>query len=80
MRMLDAEKQTRLYDVQLYLTPEEARELRENLEKLLRNPDAKEHAHLISDGGEMSFSLMTQAKLQDMSAYTAAERKLFGKK
>ena len=80
MRILDTEKQARLYEVQLYLTPDEAADLRDKLDVLLRKPDANAHEHLITDGAEMSFSLITPAKLKDMSGYTAAEHKLFGKK
>ncbi len=77
MRILDGESQVPLHEVQLYLTPEEASEFRAKLEQLLKNPDANEHEHLISDGREVSFSIITPAKLKNLSRYSSAEQKMF---
>ena len=46
MRLLDGEKQVPLWNVQLYLTPTEASELVAALNKLLVDPEAKEHEHV----------------------------------
>ena len=80
MRILDGEKQVPLHEVQLYLSPEEASELRNKLERLLQAPEANEHEHLISDGREMSFSIITPTKLKDLTRYSSAEQKMFNAK
>jgi hypothetical protein len=67
MRMLDAERQQSVRNLQLYLRPTEARKLREALEVLLRDPEANEHRHIIDDGWDLSFSLFTDTKLRDTS-------------
>jgi hypothetical protein len=78
VRMLDSEGDRSVYQLQLYLTPSEARELRALLDELLLNPEANEHRHLFSEdsGREISFSLITPTKLRDLSGYTAAEQRL----
>ena len=79
MRMLDPEGDRSVYQLQLYLTPGEARELRKALDSLLVDPEANEHKHIFSEdsGRELSLSVVTPAKLRDTSGYTAAERRLF---
>ena len=80
MHILDGEKQTPLNEVQFYLTPEEAIELREKLDTLLKDAEANEHEHIISGDREISFSLITPTKLKNLSGYSAAERKMFERK
>ena len=82
MRLLDGEKQVPLWNVQLYLTPAEASELVAALNKLLVDPEAKEHEHVLSreSGREISVSLVTLTKLNDLSGYTPPERKMFQEK
>ncbi len=67
MRFLDAEGKSDLRNLQLYLTPTEAREMVEQLSTLLDDPDAFEHFHVFSDDGgwELSCSLVTARKLSD---------------
>jgi hypothetical protein len=79
MRLLDGEKQVALWNVQIYLTPAEAKELVARLNKLLVDPEANEHEHVLStdSGREISVSLITPTKLKDLSGYTSAERKMF---
>jgi hypothetical protein len=79
MRLLDGEEQVPLWNVQLYLTPAEASELVAALNKLLADPEANEHEHVLSreSGREISVSLVTPTKLSDLSGYTPAERKMF---
>ena len=57
----------------------EAQELVRELNELLREPEANEHFHLFSKdgGGELSVSIVTQAKLTQ-GGYTAEEREAFG--
>jgi hypothetical protein len=77
--MLDAEGDRSVYQLQLYLTPAEARELRTALDSLLVDPEANEHRHVLAEdsGRELSLSLVTPAKLRDTTGYTAAEQRLF---
>jgi hypothetical protein len=79
VRMLDVEADRSVYQLQLYLTPGEARELRTALDELLVNPETNEHRHLFAEdsGREISFSLVTPTKLRDLSGYTVAEQRLF---
>ena len=80
MYILDGDKQTPLHHVQFYLTPAEAIDLREKLASLLKDVETNEHEHIISGGREISFSLITPTKLENLSDYSAAERKMFGVK
>ena len=79
MRFLNGDEQTALRNVQAYFTPDEAVELCSALSKLLANPEANNHEHVFSKDGsrEISVSLITSAKLQDLSGYSAAEQKMF---
>jgi hypothetical protein len=76
--MFDVEKQTAVPVLQLYLTPDEAMRFRDELNKLLDDPEAKEQAHI--DGGDargdLSFSIITPKKLANMEAYSALEQRL----
>ena len=60
-------------------TPGEAEELVKLLSGLLEAPELNDHEHLFSqDGGcEISFSILTNAKLANPTAYTERERQLF---
>lgn len=71
-----------LWNIQIYLTPAEARELVAGLNKLLVDPEANEHEHVLSTerGREISVSLTTSTKLKDLSGYISAERKMFDEK
>lgn len=77
MRMLDVEKKQSVRLLQLYLTPAEAREMRQQLERLLADPEADNHFHLPLDDStrEISCSIVTPRKLRDL-AYTPLEKKV----
>lgn len=77
LRMLDAERRQAVSSLQLYLTPEEARELRDQLDALLEDPEAAEHFHIESSDGnrEFSCSLLTKRKLSE-GRYTKLEREV----
>ena len=79
MRMLDAERQQSVRTLQLYLRTTEAKKLRATLDRLLADPEANEHEHILDeDGGwDLSLSLLTDSKLSDMAGYTERERRLF---
>ncbi len=74
MRFLDADGTSNVRNLQLYLTPAEAKEIVQQLTTLLSDPEAEEHFHVFSeDGGwEMSCSLITERKLSD-TRYTKRE-------
>ena len=79
MRMLDAERDTEVVLLQLYLRAEEARGLRDHLSQLLEEPEALTHAHVLDrDGRDLSVSIVTPNKLHNVSGYTAVERRILG--
>ena len=79
MRMLDAEKEVSVRNLQLYLSPSEAQFFRKELDKLLADPEAIEHSHVFADdmSREISFSIFTPQKLKASPHYTKLERKIF---
>ena len=76
MRILDADAKRSLHSLQLYFTQSEAVELREALDDLLKVPDAVEHRHVLGDGRELSFSIITPSKLKSLETYTEVERRV----
>ena len=79
MRLLDADQQLPLWNVQLYLTTSEAHQVVAALTRLLNDPEANDHEHVAALDGlrEISVSLVTPRKLEDLSRYTEAERRMF---
>lgn len=82
MRMLDPERKISVCNLQLYLTPKEAEQLKKDLAELLGNPEANEHFHLFSEdmSRELSCSLVTKEKLKHISRYTKLERQILTEK
>ena len=80
MRLIDSEGERTIDQVQLYLSPDEARRLVAELGRLIVNPEANEHFHLFSEDGEgeLSCSIVTPGKLS-AGAYTSGERRAFGR-
>ncbi len=76
MRILDPDTARSLRELQMYFTASEATEFRDALNELLKDPEANEHRHLIADGREVSFSLVTPAKLENLKRYTELERRV----
>lgn len=77
MRMIDMELKTRVRSLQLYLSPQEATEFRKELDRLLVNPEANEHSHIDFGGAsEISFSILTEKKLENIKAYSKIEQKI----
>jgi hypothetical protein len=76
MRILDVETGRSLRELQMYFTLSEGAEFRDALNELLKDPEALEHRHVIADGREISFSLVTPAKLADTKGYTEVERRV----
>jgi len=80
VRLIDSEGERTIDQVQLYLSPDEARRLVAELGRLIVDPEAVEHFHLISEDGEgeLSCSIVTPGKLS-AEAYTSGERRAFGR-
>ena len=79
MWMLDADSKKPVHTILLYLTVNEAQNLRSALETLLADPEAREHEHIIADGSDLSFSIVTDAKRKN-GRYTQTEERLFAGK
>ena len=77
MRLIDSAGERRLGHVQVYLSPGEARQLMAKLGKLVAEPEAREHFHLLSEDGEGELSIVTLGKL-NTEGYTSGEGKAFG--
>jgi hypothetical protein len=82
MRMLDTDGDRSVHQLQLYLTPREAQELRMALDRLLADPEANEHEHVFAEeaGRELSLSIITPAKLRDPKGHTKVEQRLFNER
>jgi len=72
MWIVDPQRKTGIAEAQLYVTLEEALELRDALSRLIADPEAMEHEHL-GDGAEFSISIVTEEKLR-RAGYTPLER------
>lgn len=78
MRMIDDNRQGSLKGVSLYLTPREAEEMRRELDRLLKDPEANEHFHVYSDQNdrEVSCSIITEKKLKNIKSFSKLEQKV----
>jgi len=78
MRMIDDSRQCSLKSISLYLTPREATEIRRELDRLLKDPEANEHFHVYSDQNdrEVSCSIITDAKLKNIKSFNKTEQKI----
>lgn len=79
MRMIDFDKKSSIKSIYLYLTPGEASQLKEELEKLLRDPETHEHFHIYDakdPNREISCSIITESKLKSLSCYNKLEQKI----
>ena len=78
MRIIDTDREQSARCLQLYLTVREARELRQQLDHILADPEANEHFHVHSDDAsrEISCSIVTPRKLENGN-YTELERRVF---
>jgi len=56
MRILDLNKQKKLNNVILYLTPEEAQEMKDSLEVLIKNKD-HHHSHISDENFEKEITV-----------------------
>lgn len=78
MRLLDVKEDNVVKLGQLYLTESEAHKLVKDLQSLLVEPEACKHHHLISDdgGSELSYSIVTQKKLNNVTDSKYSQREL----
>ena len=82
MKMINDDTHDSLKRVSLFLTPKEAKQMRDELNRLLENPEAKEHFHLYSEGHmrEISCSIITESKLKEIKMYNKYERQVLQEK
>jgi hypothetical protein len=81
MRMIDMDSKKGIRVVQLYLSPEEATAFRKELDRLLTDTEANEHSHIYLGGtSEISFSILTPKKLENIKSYSKIEQKILMEK
>jgi len=76
MRIINFYNKKSLKSVTLYLTKNEAIQFKENLEYLLSNSEAPKHHYiydLLNPTREISFSMITEKKLQNTKHYNKIE-------
>lgn len=78
MRIIDLDGKCPIKHMSMYLTPNEAREFRDELDKLLKYPEAKEHFHIYEGDmlREISCSIITEKKLQNPKGYNKLEQSI----
>ncbi len=62
----------------MYFSENEARDLIKKLNSLLVNPEKIDHEHVFSEDSEqeISFSILTTKKIQDINYYTEIEQEI----
>ena len=82
MKLIAVDRKCSLKVVSLYLTVKEAKQLRDELERLLKEPEAKEHLHIYEEdmSREISCSIITENKLKNLSGYNKLERQVLSGK
>ena len=78
MRMIDLGRNCSVKVQAMYLTPNEARQLVSELNKLLENPEANEHFHVYEEdmSREISCSIITEKKLANLKQYNKLEQQV----
>ena len=78
MRMIDLDRKQSVRSFSVYLTPSEAESMKEELETLLKDPEAREHFHIQSEdySREVSCSIITEEKLRHLNRYNKLEQKV----
>jgi hypothetical protein len=65
MKLIDFEERKYVRDIGVFMTPEEAEYLMEELGRLLKDPEASEHVVLTDyGGGKLSCVIVTDRKLK----------------
>ncbi len=80
MRIIDLDRKCQVKSLSIYLTPNEAEQFRDELDKLLKDPEADEHFHIHEDdiSREISCSIITEKKLQNLNRYNKLEQAVLG--
>ena len=80
MRIIDLNKKCSINAMSVYLTRNEAEQFRDELNRLLKNPEADEHFHIYEDNmfREISCSIITEKKLRNIKRYNKLERMILG--
>jgi hypothetical protein len=78
MRMIDFDRKCSVKTLAMYLRPSEAKQLRDELSKLLQDPEAKEHFHIFDNdmSREISCSIITEKKLKNLKRYNKLEQQI----
>jgi hypothetical protein len=80
MRIIDLNKKCSINAMSIYLTQNEAEQFRDELNRLLKAPEANEHFHIYEDdmSREISCSIITEKKLQNLKRYNKLEQMILG--
>ncbi len=78
MKMIDNDKKSSIKTLAIYLTLQEARQFRDELNKLIENSEANEHFHVYQDDNnrEISCSIITENKLKNIKNYNKLEQQI----
>ena len=82
MRMIDLDRKCTTKSLSLFLTVSEATQLKDELQALLKNPEAQEHFHIYSTDNtrELSCSIVTDNKLKNIKGYNNLEQQALAEK
>jgi len=81
LRIYDLNKKHSVKTCTVFLTVREAKVIRDNLNELLRRPEAMENFHMSDDQDrELTCSLMTPKKMDNLDQYSKIERKILSEK
>jgi hypothetical protein len=74
--MIDLDRKCAINFLSIYLTLNEAEQFRGELDKLLKDPEAHQHFHIHGQdmSREISCSIITEEKLQNLRRYNKLER------
>ena len=76
--MIDLDRESPVERLSLYLTPQAAEWLRNELDALLKDPEAWTHFHVLAEdtGRELSCSIITKSKLSEIHRYNKLEQRI----
>ncbi len=83
MKIIDYTQEDEIKNVGLYLTKDEAMEFRNELNRLLEDPEAVSHFHVHDRQGsssEMSCSIITKQKLKEIHKFNQVEQRILSGK
>ena len=83
MRIIDFDRKISIKAISLYLTEDEASQLKDELELLLKNPESNDHFHIYDakdPNREISCSTITENKLKNTSSYNKLEQQALTEK